>query len=87
MASFDYSCFCGDYSCLGFNAGKYSKEEALKIGAEEYCCDISELLIEEAYIYYGFGIDCEGERRQGYWICDTPKKNGFRAWSVRKGGV
>ena len=84
MSNFDYDCFYGDYNCLGFNANKYSKEEALKVGAEEYGCEVSELSIEDAYIYYGFGVDEEGERQRGYWICDTPKGNSFKAWSVHK---
>ena len=84
MSKFDYDCFCGDYNCLGFNADKYSREEALKISAEEYGCDESKLSVEEAYIYYGFGTDEEGERRRGYWICDVPTGNSFKAWSIRK---
>ena len=50
MSKFDYDCFYGDYNSIGFNADKYSKEEALKIGSEEYGCDESELTVEEAYI-------------------------------------
>lgn len=50
MSKFDYDCFCGDDDSLGFNASKYNKEEALKIGAEEYGCNVNELTVEEAYI-------------------------------------
>lgn len=84
MSKFDYGCFYGDGDLLGFNASKYSKEEALKIGAEEYGCNINELAVEEAYIYYGFGVDEEGEKRTAYWVCDVPKRNSFKAWSVFK---
>lgn len=84
MRKFDYGWFYGDYDCVGFDADKYSKEEALNISAEEYECDKSKLTVEEAYIYYGFGTDEEGERRITYWICDTPKGNSFKAWSVSR---
>jgi hypothetical protein len=41
MSKFDYDCFYGDGDSLGFNASKYNKEEALKIGAEEYGCNVN----------------------------------------------
>lgn len=56
MSKFDYGCFYGDDDSLGFNASKYNKEEALKIGAEEYGCNVNELTVEEAYIYYGLEL-------------------------------
>jgi hypothetical protein len=84
MSKFDYDCFCGDDDSLGFNAIKYNKEEALKIGAEEYGCNVNELTVEEAYIYYGFGTDEDGETRTKYWLCDVPKGNSFEAWRVYK---
>ena len=77
-------CFYGDGDSLGFNASKYNKEEALKIGAEEYGCNVNELTVEEAYIYYGFGTDEDGETRTTYWLCDVPKGNSFEAWRVYK---
>lgn len=84
MSKFDYGCFYGDDDSLGFNASKYNKEEALKIGAEEYGCNVNELTVEKAYIYYGFGTDEDGETRTAYWICDVPKGNSFEAWMVYK---
>lgn len=84
MSKFEYDSFYGDYSCIGFNANKYTKEKSLEVGAEEYGCNVNDLCIEEAYIYYGFGIDDEGEKQRGYWICETPKRNSFKAWSVYK---
>lgn len=47
MSKFDYDCFYGDDNSLGFNASKYNKEEALKIGAEEYGCNVNDLTVEE----------------------------------------
>ena len=84
MSKFDYNYFYGDGDSLGFNASKYNKEEALKIGAEEYGCNVNDLTVEEAYIYYGFGTDEDGEARTTYWICDVPKGNSFKAWKVYK---
>lgn len=41
MSKFDYDCFCGDDDSLGFNASKYNKEEALKIGFAMYLKEIA----------------------------------------------
>lgn len=82
MSKFDYDNFCGDYCCIGFNASKYTKEKALEIGAQEYGCSVDELCIEEAYIYYGFGYNGDEEWKSGYWLCDCPTGNSFKAWSV-----
>lgn len=84
MSKFDYGWFYGDYDCMGFNADKYSKEQALKIGAEEFECDKNQLTVEESYIYYGFGTDEEGETRRTYWIRCTPTGNSFKAWCVER---
>lgn len=84
MSKFDYDCFCGDYNCLGFNAAKYTQEEALEIGAKEYECSVQELSIRTAYIYYGFGVDEEGKNRQCYWISEVPTGNSFKAWAVTR---
>ena len=58
--------------------------EVAKRRMAEYECNINELAVEEAYIYYGFGVDEEGEKRTAYWVCDVPKRNSFKAWSVFK---
>lgn len=84
MASFDYDVFYGDDNCIGFNAQKYSKEQALEIGARELETDIENVRIDKAYIYYGYGTDCDGENRRTYWICGEPKGNCFDAWAVTK---
>ncbi len=84
MSNFDYEYFHGGYNCLGFNAGRYSKEEALEAGAKEYGCEVSDLTIEEAYVYYGFGANEEGGIRRGYWLCFEPKGHWAKAWSVRR---
>ena len=52
--------------------------------SEEYGCNVNELTVEEAYIYYGFGTDEDGETRTTYWLCDVPKGNSFEAWRVYK---
>lgn len=45
MARFDYDVFYGDDNCIGFNAKKYSKEQALEIGANELETDIENVRV------------------------------------------
>lgn len=82
MAKFDYANFYGDYTAIGFNAKKYTEEQALKIAAKELDADIEQLTIESAFIYYGYGTDEVGEKRQGYWLTMEPRGNTIDAWAV-----
>lgn len=82
VAKFDYEFFYGDYMAIGFNAKKYTEEQALKIAAKELDADIEQLTIEPAFIYYGYGTDEAGEKRQGYWLTMEPRGNTIDAWAV-----
>ena len=82
VAKFDYEIFYGDYMAIGFNAKKYTEEQALKIAAKELDADIEQLTIEPAFIYYGYGTDEAGEKRQGYWLTMEPRGNTIDAWAV-----
>ena len=84
MSSFDYEYFHGEYNSIVFNSVIYSKKEALEAGAKEYGCEVSDLTIEEAYVYYGFGANEEGGIRRGYWLCFEPKGHCVKAWSVHR---
>nr|DAL85955.1 MAG TPA: hypothetical protein [Caudoviricetes sp.] len=84
MAKFDYESFCGDYTVIGFNASKYTEEQALKIAAEELETDLEQLTIKPAFIYYGYGTDEIGEKRQCYWLTMEPRGNAIDAWAVKR---
>ena len=60
---------------IAIDLSKKSLQEAESIAVEELVCDKPVLI--DAYCYYGFGCDEEGERSRGYWITFEPTKNSF----------
>ena len=91
MSKFDYNNFYSDDCewCV-CNAKKYTKEQALEIAKVELSngfekeVDKNLLTIESAWIRYGFGIDLNGERTNGYWLEFEPKGNCTEVWAVSR---
>lgn len=80
---FDYELFYDDdYEYIAFDAEKYGAEESRRIAAEEL--ETNNLVCKNMFCYYGFGVDCDDEKRQGYWLADVPKGNCFNVWAYRK---
>lgn len=76
MAKFEWMPFYIDCNTLiAVDLKKKSLQEAESIAIEELECD--KLVSIDAYAYYGFGCDEEGERSSGYWITFEPTKNSF----------
>lgn len=91
MSKFDYNCFYSDDEIyIGFNAEKYSEQQALDIAKIELAnglekeVDKNLLLIEPAWIRYGFSVDLNGDKVNGYWLEFEPSGNAFKAWAVRR---
>jgi hypothetical protein len=84
MAKFEYAHFYGDMHAVGFNAAKFSQEEALAIAAKELNAEKSDLRIREGHIHYGFGKSENGRQKIAYRlrVGGEPKLNAFKAWSV-----
>ncbi len=86
MASkFDYSKFVWDYDdeWLAFNANNYSEKQAEAIAKTELENPIR--THEYGYVYYGFGTNEDGERVNGYWLCDFHPKNGIPVIVFKEG--
>lgn len=91
MSSFDYDCFYGEVEVwIGFNAEKYTEEQALEVAKVELAdgfepeVDKNLLVVEPAWIRYGFGLNLEDERVNGWWLEFEPKGNSIKAWAVKK---
>jgi hypothetical protein len=85
MSKFDYEVFHGeDKTYIGFNAKKYTPEQALKIGAYELDIDQDTLCVEEAWVRYGFYTDSNDERANGYYLEFEPIRNCLKAYAVSR---
>lgn len=69
-SKFDYEHFYGypDYcnKCFVINRAKYSIEQARAIFESEY--EKPPIVIKEATVRFGAGIDEDGERQVGWWV-------------------
>lgn len=91
MSKFDYNNFYSDDCewCV-CNAKKYTKEQALEIAKIELSTvwdnevDKNMLIIESAWVRYGFGIDLNEERQNGYWLEFEPIGNCTEVWAVSR---
>lgn len=73
---FEWSSFFIDgNTIIAIDLSKKSLQEAESIAINELECDKPVLI--DAYCYYGFGCDEEGERSSGYWMTFEPTKNSF----------
>lgn len=87
MSTFEFDAFytyCGD-EIIVFHAKKYTRENAIKqarieLGVGE---DV-ELSVNEAWVYYGFGTDDEGMRKNGYWLVKEKSKRSFPVIAISK---
>lgn len=91
MSKFDYNNFYSDACewCV-CNAKKYTKEQALEIAKVELSTvwdnevDKNLLIIESAWVRYGYGVDLNGERTNGYWLEFEPTGNCSEVWAISR---
>lgn len=87
MSTFDFDAFytyCGD-EIIVFHANKYTIENAVKKARAEL--GVSEdvvLSVNEAWVYYGFGTDDEGMRKNSYWLVKKKTKRAFPVIAISK---
>lgn len=73
-SSFEYEPFeDGYYTYLAINAKKYPEHEAIGIAAYELDLKPEEIKTARGYVYYGFGVDDEGCKRNGWWLSRVKK--------------
>ena len=78
---FDYMQFSEGYGLM-VSKKKYSKDEALQIGSDEYDVDIKELTIGEEYIRHTINGSYEFDFKPCYITCDKHDRGAFLCWRI-----
>ena len=83
-SKFDYGYFDGNgYHHFAVNAGKYTKEEAIKIYERELYFD-RPYLVEESHVKWRAGINEDYEPCVGWWFDYHPsEKRSVEVWAFR----
>lgn len=63
-SKFDYLSFTDGFFAV--NKDKYTKEEAVQLFLEENRGIIHEIIT--GTVYFGFGVDEDGEKNNGWWL-------------------
>ena len=82
-SKFDFGCFSGGYENYAVNAGKYTKEEAIKIYEDEVSPK-NEYVVEKSHVKWRAGINEDYEPCVGWWFDYKPtKKRSVEVWAFR----
>lgn len=83
-SSFDYGWFwdCMGYNILCVNSNKYSKEQAIVIFEQENY-DKKVIEIKQGYVRYGYGINDDREKNNGWWLEEENGRNRCPVWCLR----
>ena len=82
-SSFDYGWFWNGmgYNILCVNSDKYSKEQAMAIFAcETGTRKVTE--IKQGYVRYGYGVNDDGEKYNGWWLEEENGRNRCPVWCL-----
>jgi len=80
-SKFEFGSFYGGYHHYAVNAGKYSREEAIKIYEQERYCE-NPYVIEKSHVKWRAGINEDGDPCVGWWFDYSPtEKRSVEVWA------
>ena len=68
MSKFDFGTFYGEQDSIFAVSRGVSKEEADRIYAYETGDSPHDCDVIYGYVYFGFGVDDQGEKQHGWWL-------------------
>ena len=82
-SSFDHGWFWDGmgYGILCANIEKYSKEQARAIFEHESGSTATE--IKQGYVRYGYGVNDDGEKYNGWWLEEENGRNRCPVWRLK----
>lgn len=85
-SSFDYDWFWDGigYNILCVNSDKYTKEQARAIFEQENYNKINKKVTEinQGYVRYGYGVNDDGEKYNGWWLEEENGRNRCPVWCL-----
>lgn len=80
-SKFTYEPFTGDYPIV-VSKQRYTEKEAISIA--KYELGVENVEKDDRYVYYGFGVNEDGEKYNGWWLTDVKGKRSCPVWAFKE---